>query len=106
MAGPPPGARLRTVGPWVKLLVLLAVTLPIVAYVAGTLSAAPQQHAPRSPVILRDAEPSGSPDPTNERRRGDQEGTQPRDDTDDGPRDDDNDDDPDPSEGGAPDPTD
>ena len=66
---------------------LALVTLPIAAYVAGTLSATPEDHAPRSPVILRDAEPTESPSPSEKARRDDAD-VQPRDDDEDGPSDD------------------
>jgi hypothetical protein len=51
----------------VRVLLALALMVPIVWLVADTLSAAPGEHAPRPPVILRDANPSESPRPsTNE----------------------------------------
>ena len=43
---------------WLTPLLVALVTLPIVAYLAGALVASPDDPAPRSPVILRDADPS------------------------------------------------
>lgn len=54
---------------WVKPLLLVLVTLPIVGYVAGTLGAAPTEPVPRSPVILRDADPPVPPEPMVPRRQ-------------------------------------
>lgn len=43
---------------WLRVLVILLMTLPIAGYVAGTLiSTAPQHGDPPDPVRLRDAEP-------------------------------------------------
>jgi hypothetical protein len=49
----------------VKVLLMLLLTLPIVWFVAGTLSPAPEEHAPRPPVILRDPNPSEPPRPSD-----------------------------------------
>jgi len=45
----------------VKAAVVLLVTLPMLAYVAGRLVAAPPDLGPRAPVILDDPVPSSSP---------------------------------------------
>jgi hypothetical protein len=44
----------------VKAAVVLLVTLPMLAYVAGRLVAAPPELGPRTPVILDDPVPSSS----------------------------------------------
>jgi hypothetical protein len=49
----------------VKVLLMLLLTLPIVWFVAGTLSPAPEEHSPRPPVILRDPNPSERPRPSD-----------------------------------------
>jgi hypothetical protein len=46
---------------WLKALVVVAVTLPIAAYVVATLGASPAQPTPHDPVILREPAPSSSP---------------------------------------------
>jgi hypothetical protein len=48
------------VTPWKLLLLPLVVLLPLVAYVAGTLSIGPEGPTRPEPVILRDADPVGN----------------------------------------------
>ena len=51
--------------PALKAAVVLLVTLPVLAYVGGTLSAAPPDRGPRTPVILQGpATPTPSPAPS------------------------------------------
>ena len=51
--------------PALKAAVVLLVTLPVLAYVGGTLSAAPPDRGPRTPVILQSpATPTPSPAPS------------------------------------------
>src|SRR5688572_33070437 len=56
----------RSMTPALKAAVVLLVTLPVLAYVGGTLSAAPPDRGPRTPVILQSPAthtPSPAPSP-------------------------------------------
>ena len=46
---------------WLKAFVVVAVTLPIAAYVVATLGSSPAQPTPQSPVVLRDPPPKPAP---------------------------------------------
>ena len=56
---------------WWKAFVVVAVTLPISAYVVATLGAAPAEPAPPAPVVLREpSEQSATPQPRPTPSRG------------------------------------
>ena len=68
---------------WKLLLLPLAVLLPLLAYVAGTLSTGPEEPTQPEPVILRDGESDDERTPRDDRnsrenptdvRRGDESG--------------------------------
>lgn len=77
----------------VKILIALALIVPMTAYVIGSLAASNAEGPDdRSPVILRDGPlPAGSPAPGEDDRRGPKDGTQTRGHTDDDDHDEDDD---------------
>jgi hypothetical protein len=102
--------------PWKLLLLPLAVLLPLLAYVAGTLATGPEGPSQPEPVILRDDDTGPEPvvrDDPRRRERGDDAGRErerPSDDRDRvgdnaGDRDDEDDDDDDDPEVVLPSPT-